>query len=205
MTSFSTQTQEPWWALENIESSFRAIKNGGALAISDQKEWSFGIKTRVLLLAAENGDMGVLRELRKGWDDKEAEFAARNFNNGALRRAAENGHVEVLRELREGWYLTSKDARINNNEALRMAARNGHVAVLRELRQEWGLTAEDARANDNEVFRMAARDGYTKVFRELRKWNLTTDDVHAMLVMAVKEIRHAALIEELMDRMELDG
>lgn len=132
-----------------------------------------------LRMAAENGHVVILRELRENWG-LTAEDARAN-NNVALQMAAVNGHVAILQELRENWGLTAEDARTENNGVLLSAARNGHVAVLRELRKGWGLTAEDARTENNVALAWAVGYSHAAILRELREgWGLSAQDARTV-------------------------
>ena len=133
----------------------------------------------VFRVAAENGHIQVLAELRLSWKLTAAD--ARANDNYALRMAAMNGHTQVLAELRVGFQLNADDARANYNYALRMAAQNGHTEVLAELRVGWELNADDARVFDNCALELAAQNGHIQVLVELRVgFKLNVADARAM-------------------------
>lgn len=126
---------------------------------------------QLLLEAAKNGKVEVLKELREkhnlGSEDALAD------GGQVIWAAIQHGHSDVLRELRNGYGVLPHDLLKNGNLAICEAVKRGHCNVLEELKENFVFTHRAVVGNNigrfGKAVRWAVREGHGSVIQTLRK------------------------------------
>ncbi|GAB2302909.1 hypothetical protein Dimus_036902 [Dionaea muscipula] len=120
-----------------------------------------------LYVAAENGQVDVVREMIKYYDPVGASIKARNGYD-AFHIAAKQGHLEILKALMEVHPDLSMTYDTSNTTALQTAATQGHIEVVNFLLDSSGSgLATIARSNGKTALQAAARNGHLEVVKAL--------------------------------------
>ncbi|GMH12323.1 hypothetical protein Nepgr_014164 [Nepenthes gracilis] len=119
-----------------------------------------------LYVAAEFGQVDIIREMMKYYDPVAASIKARNGFD-AFHIAAKQGNLEILKVLVEAYPDLSMTYDVLNTTALQTAATQGHIEVVNFLLESGSGLAAIARSNGKTALHAAARNGHLKVVKAL--------------------------------------
>lgn len=119
-----------------------------------------------LYVAAECGQVDVVREMIKYYELADAEIKARNGFD-AFHIAAKEGDLEVLKILMEVHPELSMTVDVSNTTALHTAATQGHIETVKFLLEVGTGLATIGRSNGKTALHSAARNGHLEVVKAL--------------------------------------
>ncbi|GMG98223.1 hypothetical protein Nepgr_000063 [Nepenthes gracilis] len=153
-----------------------------------------------LYVAAEYGQVDIIREMINYYDPVAASIKARNGYD-AFHIAAKQGELAILKTLMETHPDLSMTYDTTNTTALQTAATQGHIEVVNFLLESGSGLAAIARSNGKTALHAAARNGHLEVVKALmeKEPNMATradKKGQTALHMAVKG-QNLEVVEEL--------
>ncbi|KAJ0972955.1 hypothetical protein J5N97_020914 [Dioscorea zingiberensis] len=119
-----------------------------------------------LYVAAENGNVEVVREVLKVSDVQSAAIKASNSFD-AFHIASKQGHLEVLKELLHVFPALDMTTSTSNSTALDTAATQGHIDIVNLLLETGANLVKIARSNGKTALHSAARMGHVEVVKSI--------------------------------------
>ncbi|AAF75083.1 It contains Ank repeat PF/00023. EST gb/AI996003 comes from this gene [Arabidopsis thaliana] len=119
-----------------------------------------------LYVAAEYGDVEIVKEMINCYDLALVEIKARNGFD-AFHIAAKQGDLDVLKVLAEAHSELAMTVDLSNTTALHTAATQGHTEVVNFLLELGSSLAGIAKSNGKTALHSASRNGHVKVIKAL--------------------------------------